>query len=111
MKFCCATRVTREYEGSITKLKSKRHSEKEEDAASSMIQENKDGISVNPLPSKFPTTPDKSMSEGQVANKFGVHILIIDSTSQTQFCRSMQKTVYLLREEYGAIPFYYLNTK
>uniref|UniRef100_A0A915DMG5 Uncharacterized protein n=1 Tax=Ditylenchus dipsaci TaxID=166011 RepID=A0A915DMG5_9BILA len=49
------------------------------------------------------------MNEEQVANKFGVHILIIDSTSQTQFFRSMQKTVYLLREEYGAIPFYYLN--
>ncbi|KAI1719135.1 hypothetical protein DdX_06262 [Ditylenchus destructor] len=40
---------------------------------------------------------------------FGLHLLVLDSVSRSQFFRSMQKTEYLLREEFEAIPFEYLN--
>uniref|UniRef100_A0A915D289 Iduronate 2-sulfatase n=1 Tax=Ditylenchus dipsaci TaxID=166011 RepID=A0A915D289_9BILA len=40
---------------------------------------------------------------------FGVQLLVIDSISRNQVFRSMNATVFLLREEFEAIPFHYLN--
>uniref|UniRef100_A0A914P5S6 Hexosyltransferase n=1 Tax=Panagrolaimus davidi TaxID=227884 RepID=A0A914P5S6_9BILA len=50
-------------------------------------------------PSSFPKPPEK----------YDVHIMILDSVSQTQFIRSLPKTIYMLRERYEAIPFEHLN--
>ncbi|KAI1730084.1 sulfatase domain-containing protein [Ditylenchus destructor] len=49
----------------------------------------------------------KSKTKSQAG--FGLHLLVLDSVSRSQFFRSMQKTEYLLREEFEAIPFEYLN--
>ncbi|KAI1702250.1 srg family chemoreceptor domain-containing protein [Ditylenchus destructor] len=45
----------------------------------------------------------------QKAKGFGVHILVLDSTSHSNFLRSAPKLTQLLLEEYGAIPFPHLN--
>uniref|UniRef100_A0A914QW03 Uncharacterized protein n=1 Tax=Panagrolaimus davidi TaxID=227884 RepID=A0A914QW03_9BILA len=41
--------------------------------------------------------------------KYDVHLFVLDSVGHTHFIRSMPKTVYMLREHYGAIPFNHLN--
>ncbi|KAH7698649.1 Protein R03G8.3, partial [Aphelenchoides avenae] len=38
-----------------------------------------------------------------------VHIILFDSVSSPQFYRSMRKTVHVLREEFGAVPFKFHN--
>ncbi|KAH7703928.1 Protein R03G8.3, partial [Aphelenchoides avenae] len=38
-----------------------------------------------------------------------VHIILFDSVSQPQFYRSMPRTVHVLREEMGAVPFNFVN--
>uniref|UniRef100_A0A914Q7R6 Sulfatase N-terminal domain-containing protein n=1 Tax=Panagrolaimus davidi TaxID=227884 RepID=A0A914Q7R6_9BILA len=52
----------------------------------------------SPIPSK-PKPPEK----------YDVHIFLIDCVGQTQFIRSLPKTVHMLRENYNAIPFHHLN--
>uniref|UniRef100_A0A915EQX2 Sulfatase N-terminal domain-containing protein n=1 Tax=Ditylenchus dipsaci TaxID=166011 RepID=A0A915EQX2_9BILA len=40
---------------------------------------------------------------------FGVHIVVIDSVSRSNFIRSLPHTMYLLKEEFEAISFDHLN--
>ncbi|KAI1702251.1 hypothetical protein DdX_15589 [Ditylenchus destructor] len=54
----------------------------------------------------FPRQPTNITQE---AKGFGVHILVLDSTSHSNFLRSAPKFTQLLLEEYGAIPFPHLN--
>ncbi|KAI1723182.1 hypothetical protein Ddc_07378 [Ditylenchus destructor] len=54
--------------------------------------------------------PNSSISEGKLNHKgFSAHVIVLDSVSHSNFLRTMQRTVYLLREEFDAIPFHHLN--
>uniref|UniRef100_A0AC35F1P2 Uncharacterized protein n=1 Tax=Panagrolaimus sp. PS1159 TaxID=55785 RepID=A0AC35F1P2_9BILA len=50
----------------------------------------------------FPSIPKQP-------EKFDVHLFVLDSVGHTHFIRSMPKTIHMLREHYGAIPFSHLN--
>ncbi|KAI1711586.1 hypothetical protein DdX_10048 [Ditylenchus destructor] len=70
---------------------------------------------IEPVKDK-PDNPKKGKREVKMEsektdkeNAYGIHMVIFDSVSRSNFYRSMQRFVYLLREEYEAIPFHNMN--
>uniref|UniRef100_A0A915DUC3 Major facilitator superfamily (MFS) profile domain-containing protein n=1 Tax=Ditylenchus dipsaci TaxID=166011 RepID=A0A915DUC3_9BILA len=52
---------------------------------------------------------DKTSRKSGDNQGFGVHIIVLDTVSRSHFFRALPKTSYLLREEFEAISFKFLN--